>query len=101
MKKIIDVQVGGIKCDAEGCGFHDDSVQFSEYSNYVGMPCPKCGANLLTKEAHEQAAKFIKLATFVNKYFGWMVRDDAKYEAVITHQYDHKGMPSGIRVDKL
>jgi len=101
MKKIMEVQIGGIKCDAVGCGFRDDGVKFSEYSHYVGMPCPNCGANLLTQEAHDHAMKYIKMATFLNKWFGWMGRDDGTYDAVITPQYDNKGMPDGVKVKKL
>ncbi|WP_422073918.1 hypothetical protein [Tranquillimonas rosea] len=37
-----------LKCDAAGCDHVEDVDQITE--DHVGMPCPKCGANLLTEE---------------------------------------------------
>jgi hypothetical protein len=45
-----EVQINGIKCDAEGCDYSDPSVAASEYESYLNRPCPKCGASLLTEK---------------------------------------------------
>ena len=39
----------GIKCDAPGCDYYDDSAEMEDYPLYLNKPCPKCGANLLTE----------------------------------------------------
>lgn len=100
MGKVMDIEIGGIKCDAHGCGYRDDDVKFADYAQYIDRPCPKCGSNLLTKEAMADVNKYIALAKFVNKWFGWMVKDDAKFDAAIRPQYDDKGMPSGVTIEK-
>jgi len=38
----------GIKCDAVGCDYRDDEVEFSDL--FLDQPCPLCGASLLTIE---------------------------------------------------
>ena len=40
----------GIKCDAEGCDFRKDYPSFDYLHLWLGVPCPKCGANLLTEQ---------------------------------------------------
>lgn len=45
-----EVQVQGLKCDADGCGYEDMSISSENYSEYVNAPCPDCGASLLTPE---------------------------------------------------
>ncbi|MEO1035248.1 MAG: hypothetical protein AAFX44_06770 [Pseudomonadota bacterium] len=44
------LDVHGLKCDAEGCGYADMSVPFEDYLKHLEAPCPKCGAPLLTVE---------------------------------------------------
>jgi hypothetical protein len=39
---------GELKCDAEGCG-HVEAVGVVTEA-HVGKPCPRCGANLLTRK---------------------------------------------------
>lgn len=41
-----NVKVTGIKCDTDGCDYHNDDV--IKYRKWINKPCPKCGANLLT-----------------------------------------------------
>ena len=101
MGKIINVQISGIQCDTKGCGYHDDYIHFNDYKSWLNKPCPKCGANLLTKEAHESAKNLIRFAKVVNFLFGWMVPKGQKYNSIITQQYDNHGMPAGIKIDKI
>lgn len=40
-------------CDAPGCGHNEPKPRpetLEQMRAYIGTPCPKCGANLLTKE---------------------------------------------------
>lgn len=40
-----------LNCDAEGCSHVEQVSEITE--DHVGMPCPVCGANLLTREDWE------------------------------------------------
>ena len=40
--------IKGIKCDAAGCGWRDDSVTSETLEDWRNRPCPMCGSNLLT-----------------------------------------------------
>ena len=42
-----------LMCDAPGCDHREDIDVFSE--DLIGKPCPKCGANLLTKDDYDAA----------------------------------------------
>ena len=44
------LQLGGLKCDNPKCFYRDETIQISEYSEWVDKPCPSCGEILLTKE---------------------------------------------------
>jgi hypothetical protein len=43
------LNIGGIKCDAPGCTYRDNSVHLENYDLWLNKPCPLCGANLLTQ----------------------------------------------------
>ena len=59
--KAFEGTIAGLKCDADGCDYRDEDVKVEEYESYLGKPCPKCGANLLT-EADLAAVKAIMSA---------------------------------------
>lgn len=44
----IRVEVGGIKCDAAGCGWSDMTVKRKDYPRWRNASCPSCGANVLS-----------------------------------------------------
>jgi len=44
------IQSKGVKCDAEGCDFREEHVDIETLEQWRNVPCPKCGANLLTDE---------------------------------------------------
>lgn len=65
---VIKIEMAGLKCDAEGCDYRDDTIHIKDYEIYVNAPCPKCGANLLTeKDMHT-----IKFLLVCEKLFGWI-----------------------------
>jgi hypothetical protein len=43
--------IKGIKCD--NCDYADMEVPFSDYTNWINKPCPKCGENLLTQQDYD------------------------------------------------
>jgi hypothetical protein len=47
---------GNIKCDTSGCGYAEP-VNFTKLNTYVDMPCPRCGAPLLTEADYKATLK--------------------------------------------
>lgn len=66
----VKFEVKGIKCDAEGCGWRDDSVTQEQLEGWRNRPCPACGANLLTDADWEASQRLQKAAALVNAIFG-------------------------------
>lgn len=65
MKKNIDVNIRGIKCDF--CTWNDMSVSVKDYPKYLNKPCPYCGANLLTEADYANCKAIIAFAEAMNK----------------------------------
>lgn len=57
-----------LKCDADGCGHIENVEAITEA--HVGMPCPACGANLLTEEDWEAWKPFQALLAAVEEVAG-------------------------------
>jgi DNA-directed RNA polymerase subunit RPC12/RpoP len=58
--------ISGIKCDREGCGFADMTVQFSDYPKWLDEACPSCGDPLLTKEHLQEVEAMIMTTEILN-----------------------------------
>jgi hypothetical protein len=43
------LEIKGLKCDNAPCDYRDEAILSKDYDTYLNMPCPKCGANLLTQ----------------------------------------------------
>jgi ssDNA-binding Zn-finger/Zn-ribbon topoisomerase 1 len=62
MKDMIDpVRIKGLKCDNPECNYHDETIEFKNYKQYIGYPCPLCGQNLLTKKDYNFSLLFVRL----------------------------------------
>jgi ssDNA-binding Zn-finger/Zn-ribbon topoisomerase 1 len=48
-----------LKCDNPVCDFQRE-VSLEDSAKWIGVPCPKCGQTLLTKEDFEKSEKFYK-----------------------------------------
>ncbi|MGL6185618.1 MAG: hypothetical protein ACRC1T_09600 [Clostridium chrysemydis] len=65
-----NLEIKGLKCDNPSCDYRDDTIPYSEYENYVGKGCPKCGTVLLTEKEYAMC-KFLTEATILaNNMFG-------------------------------
>lgn len=63
--KLIEVgKIGGIKCDC--CGYRDDTVKYKDYRSWINRPCPRCGANLLTKADYKAARRLMRAVKIIN-----------------------------------
>ena len=64
MKKALDFQIHGIKCDS--CNYRDEGVTFEDYHKWVNKPCPKCGENLLTEADFANVQMLAQLSELAN-----------------------------------
>lgn len=65
-KTALEFTGGGLKCDNPDCDFVDMSIPINDYKKWVNAPCPKCGANLLTKQDYRLVKLFRGIARTVN-----------------------------------
>lgn len=56
---------GGLKCDNPSCDFVDMSIAIEDYDKWLNVPCPKCGANLLTQEDLDAVKMIIALSKLI------------------------------------
>jgi hypothetical protein len=64
-----------IVCDNEKCDFkikNETGDYNTETKQYINMPCPKCGENLLTQKDYDDSEKLRKTINWANKWFGWL-----------------------------
>lgn len=77
MKPLIEIkQEYLIECDNYKCDFkvpnigNDTSLEAGK--EYVNMPCPKCGWNLLTEKDYNDTASMLRTVRWVNRWFSWL-----------------------------
>ncbi len=105
--EIITLTVRGIKCDAAGCGWKDDSVQLEDYADWLGRPCPVCSANVLTRESLDTLIRCIKAAKVINRVYGffWKIGLSCIFgprlskPKKLSMQHDTEGLPLGFKED--
>lgn len=68
--KAINYNISGVKCDAKGCDYVDDTARLEDYEKYLNAPCPKCGAPLITEADLLHVQKMVKLADVINAAVG-------------------------------
>lgn len=69
---VLVCDIGGLKCDAAGCGWRDDDVTLEEYPAYLDAACPVCGANVLTQHDLTMVARMVRMVAFVNRWLWWL-----------------------------
>lgn len=74
MRKLIEIhQENLIVCDNTRCDYtvkNPTGDPNEETQQYIDVPCPKCGYNLLTRRDYEDAKRFLKTINRINKWFG-------------------------------
>jgi len=92
MKKeeAITLNLGGIKCDY--CDFKDMSVPYEDYKNWLGKPCPKCGANLLTEADYKTVKRIVFITKLFNKIYSFFPhKKTKKSEDVLVGTFEFDG----------
>ncbi len=70
MREPTQVNIYGIKCDAPGCGYTNMNAEFGNGKKWLNVPCPRCGAPLLTRRDYNAIRIVLWLSRLVNKVFG-------------------------------
>ena len=65
MKKAIEIKCQGIKCDAPGCAWQDQTVTF-DAELFLNEPCPVCGSNLFTLQDYDAMQRLAKIVAVIN-----------------------------------
>jgi len=55
------MRINGLKCDNPTCDYKDMSIPVGDYEKYINMPCPKCGAPLLTQADYDVVMKVMRV----------------------------------------
>lgn len=76
------IQVVGafLKCDAPGCD-HKEAVP-DILPEYIGKPCPKCGASLCTQEDFESIKKLDAAWSVINEIIGPVDAPDSAFDLI-------------------
>lgn len=62
---------GALRCDAEWCDYVSPVVHpFTD--QLIGLPCPQCGSNLLTRRDYDTAMLELRIVAWINRWFGWL-----------------------------
>ena len=83
-----------VQCDTPGCGYtipNPTKDPCEDTKQYINMPCPKCGANLLTQKDYDDAMKFLRGIMWLNKWFGWLSYLSPKNKKKEMHVHVHDG----------
>jgi hypothetical protein len=90
------IKISGLKCD--NCTWRNDSVPFSDYQACIGMPCPKCGNNILTQKEYDDCVRMIKKVEKIEGvlhalrwlnplYYFRLIMGDNRKERTLTVEY--------------
>lgn len=85
-----------VGCDNKECDYkvkNESGDPNEDISEFLNMPCPKCGENLLTEEDYLQSLRFLKFVNWINKWFSWILfftPKNAKVKKIEVHH--HKGL---------
>lgn len=77
MTDLITHEIYGIKCDNPECGWQDLTAKFIP-EHWINVPCPNCGSNLYTPEAHKQTMALIEMANAINKLSDTILTEEQK-----------------------
>jgi len=104
MRKLIEyTQENLIECDNIGCDFviPTKDVPNSDGKEYIGVPCPQCGENLLTEKDYLDDKKLVMLIDKINKWFSWMTIFIHRGKEVLTEIKVHNGVKIQSYYSKL
>lgn len=65
-KKNIELISGGIVCDNPNCDWRDNSVNSSDYKNWIGATCPKCSSIVFTESDYNESVKIMAMVELIN-----------------------------------
>lgn len=87
MSDAIKIKSFFLKCDAPGCLHQEPCDAITE--QLIGKPCPKCGADLLTREDFDAMQTHLEYINVLNDALE--IPDDATGECVLLSVNPHAG----------
>lgn len=64
--KVEKIGNSGIMCDNPGCSYLDKTVSDDNLKEWINIPCPLCGENLLTQEDYDNSQFLLGLVDTIN-----------------------------------
>jgi len=71
---VIEMNIGGLKCDAPGCNWRDDTIPVELYPALINCACPDCGANILTEADYRAVYLMMRVTNWCNRWLWWLPR---------------------------
>lgn len=101
-RKLIELnQEYSIVCDNKECDYkikNETGNPNEDIRQYLNMPCPLCGENLLTEQDYIQSLQYLNIINWINKWFSWLtifVSKKAKPEIVSVHIHN------GVKIEQV
>ena len=60
-----------VVCDNPNCTYEVPRDGNKQLTDYLNVPCPKCGENLLTQQDLQTYLTTMRVVKFLNKWFSW------------------------------
>jgi hypothetical protein len=103
MKKLIHVDdhSGELRCDNTLCDYVAERGLHQFGPHLIGLPCPKCGENLLTEQDYKIQKKIMDGVDVINRigaFFGLGNEKLTKEQS--THSYGVRAVRGKIEVEK-
>jgi ssDNA-binding Zn-finger/Zn-ribbon topoisomerase 1 len=57
---------GGLQCDNPKCDYTNTDIAFEDYKDWIDVPCPECGENLLTEGDYGRALALRETIKMIN-----------------------------------
>jgi len=88
--KNLEITAHGLKCDAPGCCYRRNDVNMKDYKKWIDVPCPRCGAPLLTKADALAMKRLLRFTRIVNLIPQFIIRriDSRIFESKIRMRGD-------------
>lgn len=89
-----EIECDNLECDYKILNEAPSSVTITEDSKqYINMPCPQCGENLLTLEDYLMEKKLMRTIRWLNRWFSWLTLFMPKRkESTTMSVHIHEGM---------
>lgn len=103
MIEAITHEIKGIQCDNPQCDWKDMEAEF-DVEKWLNAPCPECGSNLFTDEAHAELNAMLAMVDVVNKSLNTpeaQAKMAGEPRTVVEITHNEKGLMDGIKFHSM